>query len=414
MLTWLIKDGEILPVQAATRPMRTGMLANELVERGHSVVWWSSTFSHQRKTLLYEKDTALEVEPGFQLNLIHAGRYQKNISLGRYFHHRLLARRFSEEARERPVPNVIVCAFPTIDLANQAVSYAKRNGVPIIIDIRDLWPDTFLDKSPKFLKGILRVLLIQDFQRTKELLRNADSLAAISKGCLIWGLRYANRHENDDDKIFYTGYPEENIGKHEISDRIKAFKQRIEGKIVFTFIGSFGHSYELGLICKAARRLIQMGLSNIHFALAGDGQQFKSVLRNARSLPNVSLLGWLDRFEIFDLLNLSHIGLVPCLSVIDAMPNKPFEYLSAGLPILSSLEGEMEAIMTNHNIGCSYKSGDIDTFLKLIIKLSSDEKLRLQQSHNAIRLFRNKFSSKIIYAAYANHVEHIARKKGDR
>jgi hypothetical protein len=103
MLIWLIKDGETLPVQPGARPMRTGMLANQLLEKGHSVVWWSSTFSHQRKTLLYERDTVLEVKPGFELNLIYAGRYPKNISLKRYFHHRTLARRFSKSKR-KPVP----------------------------------------------------------------------------------------------------------------------------------------------------------------------------------------------------------------------------------------------------------------------------------------------------------------------
>jgi len=189
MLIWLIKDGETLPVQPGTRPMRAGMVANELLETGYSVVWWSSTFPHQRKALLYEKDTAIEAKPCFELNLIHAGRYQKKISLKRYFHHRLLARKFSEKTREKPVPNIIVYAFPTIDLAYEAVIYAKKKNVLVIIDIRDLWPDTFLEKRPKFRRGILRVLLIQDFQRTKELLRNADSLVPISKGCLIWGLR---------------------------------------------------------------------------------------------------------------------------------------------------------------------------------------------------------------------------------
>jgi glycosyltransferase involved in cell wall biosynthesis len=154
-----------------------------------------------------------------------------------------------------------------------------------------------------------------------------------------------------------------------------------------------------------------MGFLHIHFALAGDGEQFKSVSKNAQSLANLSVLGWLDRFEIVDLLKLSHIGLVPCISVLDAMPNKPFEYLSAGLPILSSLQGEMEAIIGDHNIGYSYKSGDLDTFVKLVVKLASEERLRVLQSYNADKLFRSKFSSKIIYKAYADHVEEIAREK---
>ena len=72
------------------------------------------------------------------------------------------------------------------------------------------------------------------------------------------------------------------------------------------------------------------------------------------------------------------------------------------------------SFIEDHYIGFSYKSSDIDTFLKLILKLSSDEKIRLHQSQDAASLFRNQFSSKIIYEAYANHVESVASQKGER
>jgi glycosyltransferase involved in cell wall biosynthesis len=157
-----------------------------------------------------------------------------------------------------------------------------------------------------------------------------------------------------------------------------------------------------------------VGLLNIHFALAGDGLQFKVLSKKVRSLPNVTLLGWLDRFEISDLLNMSHVGLVPCISVVDAMPNKTFEYLSAGLPILSSLEGEMERIIADSNIGFSYRVGDIDAFCSWVRKLSFDEELRLQQSSNAKNLFHSRFSSTIVYGDYADYIENIGQKKGEQ
>ena len=56
MNVWLIKDGENLPIQPDARRMRTWMLADELVRQGHQVTWWSSTHSHQRKQLLFDRD----------------------------------------------------------------------------------------------------------------------------------------------------------------------------------------------------------------------------------------------------------------------------------------------------------------------------------------------------------------------
>jgi len=273
MLIWLIKDGEHLPVQHGARRMRMWMLAAELVNRGHSVLWWSSTFSHQRKTILYNHDIEVEVKPHFKLKLIYSGAYYNNISFRRYQHHRIMARKFRNMASTLPEPEVIVCAFPTIDLAYEAVTYAKRHDIPIIVDIRDPWPDTFIEKSPRFLRGILKIMLSRDFKRTKYLLQDADCLVAISKGCLSWGLKYAERTQTDeDDKVIYSGYPDENTNIHEATERLQSIKHAIKGKIIFSFIGSFGYSYELQLICDVAQRLMEIGQAKVHFILAGDGQ----------------------------------------------------------------------------------------------------------------------------------------------
>lgn len=414
MLVWLLSQGEMLPVQAGARRMRAGMLAAALARCGHSVVWWASTFSHQRKELIYCRDTEVDVEPFLKLKLIHAGSYRRNVSVGRYRHHRVLGDKFRQQADRMEAPDVIVSAFPIIHLAYEAVRYARTREIPVVVDIRDLWPDTYIDKCPRFLSGVIRWLLARDVARTRELLRDADSLVAISQGCLNWGLRYAARERAAADRVFYTGYPEADVGGHEVSGRIRSLQLATKGKVVFTFVGSFGHSYELDLICAAARRVAQRRLDKIRFVLAGDGQQTLAIKRRARSLPNLSLTGWLDSHEIRDLLAVSDVGLVPCSSVVDAMPNKAFEYLSAALPILSSLEGEMERIIATNDVGFSYRCGDLEGLCEVVVKLACDDTLRQRQSRNARDLFVRQFRADTIYDAYAIHVEEMAEKKKGR
>src|SRR5262249_17760748 len=84
MNVWLLKDGENLPIQPSARKMRMWMLADRLQERGHSVVWWSSTFSHQMRTLLYQSDVSLAVRDRLELRLLHANAYERNVSWARY------------------------------------------------------------------------------------------------------------------------------------------------------------------------------------------------------------------------------------------------------------------------------------------------------------------------------------------
>jgi len=416
MNVWLIKDGEFLPVQRDVRKMRTWMLAESLVEKGHSVVWWSSTFSHQFKKLLYSKDTEADVNPLFQLRMLYAGAYRKNVSLARILHHWRLGRKFYTSAERLPVPDVIVCAYPTIELAYHVTSYAQSKNVPLIIDIRDQWPSTYMQVSPGFLKPLAIFLVRYHLPKTREVMSKSDRLVSMSEGCLRWGKNLAGRLDETCHKVFYIGYAEnEKSSEQSIrSARIRELRDALAGKVVFTFVGSFGFSYQLGLVLDVAERILTNGYANIHFVLAGDGQQFDSLSKRARTLPNVSLPGWLDGHEIHHLLALSHVGLVPVLNFGEGtLPNKPFEYFASGLPVLSSLRGEMEEILSVNEVGFTYDCGDMQGFYDLVIQLASEKSLRKRLGENAMRIYKERFKADVIYTAYASFVEEVAAKKKD-
>lgn len=408
MLVWLLKDGENLPIQPGARRMRMGMLANALLERGHSVEWWASTFSHQRKTLLYNRDTQIEVREKLRLNLLHAGSYRHNISLARYRHHRRLARKFRRAILACRKPSVIVCAFPLIDLGFEVIGYGVEHWVPTILDIRDLWPDTYLERCPRLFRQFLRLLLERDFRRTRESLQGADSLVAISRGCLGWGLRYAGRSAREHDEVFYTGYPKgADLAVHS-SIRVRDVEEKLRSKVVFCYVGSFGTSYELGLICDVAGEVEAAGRTSIHFILAGDGEQFGAISRRVRCASNVTLTGWLDESEVRKILSLSHVGIVPNRMVVDAAPNKVFEYLSAGLPVISSLEGEMERILNQNEAGYTYRCGDADGLFRCVLQMADDRIRRDQMAAKARELYDREFQESSIYPRFAQHVERIA------
>ncbi len=53
------------------------------------------------------------------------------------------------------LPDVIhVCNVP-IELCHAAVTYGRAKGIPVVIDVRDLWPDVYLEVIPQRF-GLLR------------------------------------------------------------------------------------------------------------------------------------------------------------------------------------------------------------------------------------------------------------------
>ncbi len=409
MNVWLIKDGETLPIQPDARRMRTWMLAEELLRQGHQVTWWASTHSHQRKQLLFDGDREIDVERGFRLKLMFAGAYGSNRSLSRLVHHSRLAVKFRRQARALLQPDVIVSAFPTIELAFEAVTFAKPRGIPVIVDIRDPWPDIFLDLAPPVLRAALRIALRPLERKARASFQGSDSLVACSHGFLNWGLRKAKLARRPADRVFYLGKIRPAAKTPGESAAIGELGRELSGKVVFCFVGSFGHVYELGLVCEAAASLERQGNRQIQFILAGDGQQFEQIRARVKTLGNVTVPGWLNASDANHLLAMSDVGLAPYRQMAGAVPNKVFDYSAAGLPILSSLEGEMAEKLAKHGAGLSYAPGDLQTFVSHVKTLAAGLDLRRMMAQRSTAMFDQEFLAANIYPDYVRHVECIAR-----
>jgi len=412
MKIWLMQTGETLPITIGVRKMRTAVLADKLLERGHKVFWWASAFEHQQKTMVSKNDRTFDISERYIIRVLSGCKYHKNISMSRYLNYLIVSLKFRFQSRHFPKPDVIVASMPDHMLAYEAARYAKKNNIPLIVDIRDLWPDIFLDRFKAMgLYGVGKIALALDFVRLSFLLKNADSLIAVSRGYIKWGLDKIGRPESSFDKVFYHGYKKgdlENQANADGSLDVPVWLRGREKQKIFLFIGTFGVSYELELILEAAERFEKSGRSDICFVFAGAGEKSDLISQKAAGLHNVVLPGWIGTDEINALLKMAYVGLVPCRSVENTMPNKPFEYLSTGLPLISSLEGEMAELIDQHGFGLNYLPGDLDGLCQCVESLADDAKLHDEMSINALNFFEKHADADKIYEEYAEFIERVA------
>lgn len=418
MKVWLVVVYEPIPdLDGDARSLRYGALAQTLAGDGHDVTLWTSNYNHVRKRHRFEEPPpSIKVGPHFRVRLLPARGYRRNVSIDRIRHNLSVARAFEQRANQCSVkPDVVFACLPILELAEKAVQYARAKHIPVIVDVLDEWPDLYLTVFPQGLRSLARVALIPEFRRARRILQAATGITAVSSTYLQWALGYATRPRQDTDAVFPLGYARPDVGAEFDSERWVARLQSDYGirpdSLVVTFVGQFGASYDLETVVEAARRLQAEGEARVQFVLAGDGDKRSKLREMAHTLPNVVFTGWLDQSAMIALLRLSSVGLAAYGDqALQSLPYKPFEYMAAGLPILSSLRGELETLICDEQIGIRYQSGNAGSLVEGIYQLLTQVEARKRMGINAQKLFEKRFSAEVIYPQLVEHLKKIAGK----
>jgi glycosyltransferase involved in cell wall biosynthesis len=411
---WLLQIGEPLPVRDGVRKQRMTLLMEKLSERGHKVVRWGSTFDHITKTHLSEVDSERSYCQNTSIRMIKGLGYKKNVSLRRYLDHRLIARKFYKQAMSENKPDAIVVATPPHHLAYQAVRYGKEMGVPVIVDIRDQWPDMIVDLFPRPLRAIAKLAMFREYNILKYALRSAVGVTSMMRELFDWGLAHAGRDENSNDGVFFIGSKvADEVDESTLRPEFRALLDKISNSFTATYVGTFNKYYNPTIMVDVARRFESEGIDGVNFVLAGDGGLYESVRKAAKGLRNVHFTGWLKHEEIMALLKKSSVGIMPLNEDFACFPNKAFIYLSAYLPIITSTKGDLEEAIEDYGIGAHFQRGDRGGLYTAIRRYCDDPQLLLRTRNNVKDAFHKYYEANKIYDSYSSHIENVIQNYRD-
>jgi len=252
------------------------------------------------------------------------------------------------------------------------------------------------------------------FRSLKEACAAATAITGMTPGVVDWALRYAGRPKTALDRDFPFGYTDEPPPEAELRTAAEFWaRQGIReetGEFIVSFFGTLGRQFELDAVIEAARSLGDHP-GRFRFVLCGDGDRLGHYKERAAGCPNVLFPGWVGRPEIWTLLRLSSVGLAPYRSTEDfrlSLPNKSIEYLSAGLPIVTSLKGALENLVTAHDCGVVYENGSAESLAEALTQLQRFPEAVVRMRENATALFAGRFRAEAVYGEMADYLEQIA------
>lgn len=409
MNIWLIKDSEPLPLgNSKARMFRMGMLAEYLSKRMHHVTWWTSNFCHFTKTFIKITSDEVDAYPNCRIKLIQAKGYKKNISIQRIFHNRAVAKKFRVLAHnESNKPDLILVALPTIDLSYEAIRYGKENNIPVIVDLRDMWPDILTDHAPWFLRKLARFTLISQYNMMKFVCANATALCSMTNEFLEWGLDYANRRRTAEDAVHRFAYTAPTDTQDESHEHQDVFKKILtiknEKSLLIAYIGTLGSTHLDKFIAA-----IQQSQDDIHLIIVGTGKNEVLLKQQANTCNRIHFTGFINKSQIAFLMKIVDIGLLPYLHRKDflaSIPNKVAEYLSAGLPILSTIDGSVGQLLRENKCGIVCSDVSKESLQQVLSYLFSNKSLFEQMSINSTHLFYEQFEANKVLEKFANYLE---------
>lgn len=401
MRIWVVRDLEPIPTDRDPRLFRAGMFAEALASSGHETTWFTSTFNHYtREQRVAER---IHVRNGLTIQVLSAPGYRSNVSLSRIWHNRRFAKAFLDCAeRADNLPDVIVTDLPTTETANAVVGFARRRNLPVVLSIRDLWPDFFIDFVPAWSRSIAKLALRPLDAQARFACRHATSLIGISQSYLDWGQQKGNRRDGSRDRVFPLGYRRGTLPTStDVENACRDLNISPDQRLV-SFIGSWGGTYDLKLILDAARKFSHR--SDVVFLLAGDHSSRSRLANDFRKLSNVRLTGWIGPAQVAAYLSRSAVGLLPYIAgAPQGLPNKVFEYMAYGAFQIATLGGDTATLYAETGVGATIPSGDSSALAAALDKALVENGSQFERRRR-ISVFEERFDAHTIYREMVAHV----------
>jgi len=370
--------------KAGWRDDRYFLIAKFLSAAGYQVQLFISSFSHKEKAFV-TTEKQLRLEPNLNIVYVETKGYTNHISLNRIKHEKAFAAAIAANNLNLPLPDFIILREPAIFTYGGLKTFIKTSGAKLILDIIDLWPETFELKLPRVIRWTGKLLFSPFYATRKKIYAAASAVTAVAPDYLHQVLKY---NHTIPGKVVYWGCNVTQI-EHELQLATPTLLARLHlpdkgAHIWGIYAGTLGEGYDIVTLLETARQMVTVA-PHLKFLIAGTGPRLEMVKKAAQENTNIIYLGSLPTNTLYQLFSFCDFGFSTYAdgSAV-SMPIKCFDYFAAGLPLVNSLGKNLGKIVKTQKLGYQYKASDVASLKKTLTLLLTDDLHEMKQRCKAM------------------------------
>jgi len=280
---------------------------------------------------------------------------------------------------------------------------------PFVFEVRDLWPE--LPREMGVIRNPILLFMLDALESISY--RTSTACIALSPG-IAEGIRKKSPAKHSIAVIPNAS----DLGLFNKSgDRSQIFPQLPRESLICVFTGAHGLANGLDAAIDAANVLKNRHEANIYLVFVGDGREKPRLEQRAKdlNLKNCLFMDLMPKERLAELLAVSDVGM-QLLANIPAFyygtsPNKFFDYLASGLPIVNNYPGWLANLIEEHGCGHAIPPEDPEAFADSLVAMRDDPAGREVMGRNARRLAEESFSRDELGIKFCEFLEQHA---GDR
>lgn len=373
--------------------------AAEWVKNGHEVTVITSVYSKSDiKAIKFIEDQFFE---GVKVKIINVSIDNKQPFLKRVFSFAQYALTSIWFAMTLKADIVIASSGPiTVGIPGLVARYLR--GRKLVFETRDLWPEGAIELG--IIKNPILKKIAYWFERK---CYNASSLIVTLSSGMRNHVVLKHKHPNVIDVT--------NAANIELFSTPQLFnsKGQIEAKKYAIYTGNIGEVNNSWWLLKAAHELTKAGRSDIKILVIGEGQQREEIESEAIRLGLNNFIRWglMPKKDLVGLIQNAIISLVPLKGtpVLDtSSPNKFFESLAAGIPVIQNTNGWMKDFLTEHNVGFTLDPNDPVLLAKTLIELGANPEMLAEMGIRSSAIAKQEFDKTVLANKMLNAILNIA------